>query len=288
MKGAASGGNGAAMTNTAAGRGTGVNSFGPLTAEDYEQSMGRWSRRLAPLLLDFAGVAPDGGRVLDVGCGTGSLTFAASERWPNAEIVGCDIAEPLLAHARTVTPQPGRARFEPGDACALPYPDGGFDLVLSSLVLMFVPDGALAAREMARVARPGATVAATAWDFRGGAVYHRLVADTAAALDPAAAAWRERVQRAPGVRPGDLVALWRGAGLSGVREGSLTIRMDYVSFADFWHPLTRSGQFGAFFRTLPPERQQVIAEAVQAAYLSGDPDGPRSFAATAWAVLGTR
>jgi hypothetical protein len=64
--------------------------------------------------------------------------------------------------------------------------------------------------------------------------------------------------------------------------------MDYAGFADFWNPLTRSGQFGAFFRTLPPERQRVIAEAVQVAYLSGDPDGPRSFAATAWAVLGTR
>ncbi|MBC4018307.1 class I SAM-dependent methyltransferase [Siccirubricoccus deserti] len=251
--------------------------------------MGRWSRLLAPLLLDFAGGAPEnGGRVLDVGCGTGSLTFAAAGRYPRAEVVGCDIAEPLLAHARAVNPEPGRVRFEHGDACALPYPDGAFDLVLSSLVLMFVPDGALAAREMARVARPGATVAATAWDFRGGAVYHRLVADTAAALDPVAAAWRERVQRAPGVRLGDLAALWRGAGLSGVRDGSLTIRMDYAGIDDFWGALTRSGQFGSFFRTLSPERQRVIADAVRAAYLSGDPDGPRSFAATAWAVLGTR
>jgi SAM-dependent methyltransferase len=250
--------------------------------------MGRWSRRLAPLLLDFAGGVPNSGRVLDVGCGTGSLTFAAAERWPGAEVIGCDIAEPLLAHARSADPAPGRVRFEAGDACALPYPNGGFDLVLSSLVLMFVPDGALAAREMARVARPGGTVAATAWDFRGGAVYHRLVADTAAALDGAAAAWRDRVQCAPGVRPGDLAALWRGAGLSGVREASLTIRMEFAGLADFWDPMTRSGQFGAFFRTLPPERQEPIAEAVRVAYLSGDPDGPRSFAATAWAVAGTR
>jgi SAM-dependent methyltransferase len=276
------------MAGTATNSRPGTNTFGPLTAEDYERSMGRWSRRLAPVLLDFAGGVPDGGRVLDVGCGTGSLTFAAAERWPGVEIIGCDIAEPLLAHARSAAPASGRVRFEAGDACALPYPDGGFDLVLSSLVLMFVPDGALAVREMARVARPGGTVAATTWDFRGGAVYHRLVADTAAALDGAAAAWRDRVQRAPGVRLGDLADLWRRAGLSGVREASLTIRMEFAAFADFWGSLTRSGQFGAFFRTLPPERQGVIADAVRVAYLSGDPDGPRSFAATAWAVAGTR
>ena len=52
--------------------------------------------------------------------------------------------------------------------------------------------------------------------------------------------------------------------------------------------MTRSGQFGAFFRTLPPERQRVVRNKVAAAYLTGDPDGPRSFAATAWAVAGTR
>jgi SAM-dependent methyltransferase len=277
------------MTSTAStgGATAAPNTFGPLTADDYERSMGRWSRRLAPLFLDFVG-GPNGGRVLDVGCGTGSLTFAAAERSPTAEVVGCDIAEPLLARARSANPHPGRVRFEQGDACALPYPDSEFGRVLSGLVLMFVPDGPLAAREMARVARPGGTVAATTWDFRGGTVYHRMVADTAAAVDEAAAAWRERVQRAPGVRPGDLADLWRQAGLSAVREVSLTMRMEFTGFTDFWGSMTRSGQFGSFFRTLPPERQRVVRDKVEAAYLTGDPDGPRSFAATAWAVAGTR
>ena len=66
-----------------------------------------------------------------------------------------------------------------------------------------------------------------------------------------------------------------------MREASPTIRMEFAGFADFWEPLTRSGQFGVFFRTLPPERQRAIRDKVEAAYLTGDPDGPRSFAATA-------
>lgn len=265
-----------------------ANTFGPLTADDYERSMGGWSRKLAPLFLDFVGNGPAGGRVLDVGCGTGSLAFAVAERHRTAEVVGCDIAAPLLARARSANPHPDRVRFEAVDACALPHRDGGFGLVLSALVLMFVPDGPLAAREMARVAQPGATVAAATWDFRGGAVYHRLLADAAVAADEAAAAWRDRVQRAPGVRLGDLAALWRGAGLQAVREGSLTIRMEFADFDDFCEPATRSGQFGAFFRALPPERQSAVRDKVEAAYLSGDPNGPRSSAATAWAVAGTR
>jgi hypothetical protein len=64
--------------------------------------------------------------------------------------------------------------------------------------------------------------------------------------------------------------------------------MEFTGFTDFWGSMTRSGQFGSFFRTLPPERQRVVRDKVETAYLTGDPDGPRSFAATAWAVAGTR
>ena len=116
--------------------------FGAAGAEVYERNMGRWSRRLAPLLLDFVGdeALPDGAEILDLGCGTGSLTFALAARHPAARITGCDIAAPLLAHARAANPAPGRVGFEHGDACALPFPNGRFDQVLSSLVLMFLPD----------------------------------------------------------------------------------------------------------------------------------------------------
>jgi len=83
---------------------------------------------------------------------------------------------------RDANPSPDRVHFEPGNACALPFSDSSFDLVLSSLVLMFVPDGALAAREMARVAKPGGMVAAATCDLRGGVIAARMLHDTMVAL----------------------------------------------------------------------------------------------------------
>jgi 2-polyprenyl-3-methyl-5-hydroxy-6-metoxy-1,4-benzoquinol methylase len=263
--------------------------FVPVAGEVYERQLGRWSRRIAPLFLNFLGDAGEAKRIIDVGCGTGSLTSSLAERHPTATIVGCDIAEPLLAYARTANRHPERVTFEHADACALPYDEGAFDCALCNFVLMFVPDADLAAREMARVARPGGVVAATTWDFRGGFTYIRMIADTMTAMDaPEAEAWRARFFSAPGARPGALAALWHGAGLRNVREAEITVRVEYANFADLWDPISSGPAFGVLIRSWSPEWQARVREKVRAAYLAGDPDGPRSFAITAWAVAGTR
>src|ERR1700737_4492107 len=66
----------------------------------YEVFLGRWTRRLAEPLLDFAGFTI-AGPVLDVGCGTGSLAYAMAARWPGHSVVGIDIAPPYIAFARS-------------------------------------------------------------------------------------------------------------------------------------------------------------------------------------------
>src|SRR4051812_39229502 len=123
--------------------------FAARSAEGYEQMMGRWSRRLAPKLIGFASLEA-GDRVLDAGCGTGSLTAALAGHTELAAVTGIDLAEPYVEFTRRILADP-RVEVEVGDVCALPYPDRAFDRALSLLVLQFVPEPGLAVREMRRV-----------------------------------------------------------------------------------------------------------------------------------------
>lgn len=252
----------------------------------YEQLMGRWSRQLALPFLDFVGTS-DGDRVLDVGCGTGHLAFAAARRVDAGAVRGIDLAQPYVDHARRHNADP-RIVFDVADACALPLADASFDRVLSLLVLHFVPRPEQAIAEMRRVARPGGVVGAAVWDARGGFVANRLFFDTAAALDPNANARRARNYTRPMTRPGELGSAWRSAGLENVVEATLAIRMEFASFTDYWAPYEgRDGPGAEYVGTLSEADRARLRVAVAAAYLDGEADGPRSFAALAWAVRGT-
>jgi hypothetical protein len=123
--------------------------------------------------------------------------------------------------------------------------------------------------------------------FRGGLVFQRLFWDTAAGLDPAAGAARDRLFSSPLALPEGLPLLWRETGLSAVERNSITIRMEFADFADYWEPLLGGqGPVGSYVTELSSERRNLIEERVRAAFLSGAPDGPRSLTATAWAMRG--
>lgn len=124
--------------------------------------------------------------------------------------------------------------------------------------------------------------------FPGGLVFQRLLWDTAAVLDPEARATRDRLFTAPLVLPEGLPALFHGNGLKDIERRSLTIRMDFANFEDYWQPfLGGQGPVGAYFAQLAPELKAQIKQAVRDAYCSGAADGERSLTATAWAVRAT-
>jgi SAM-dependent methyltransferase len=251
----------------------------------YEVFLGRWTRRLAQPLLDFAAF-PEEGRLLDVGCGTGSLAHAMAARWPGRGVIGVDIAVPYVAFARSQH-RLDNLTFEQADAGKLPYADASFAGAAAQLVLNFVPDAAAALREMKRVTARGGRLVATIWDFRGGLVYQRIFWDTAAGIDPAAAITRDRLFSGALALPDGLTALFASVGLARVERTSITIRMDYASFEDYWQPLCGGqGPVGTYLAALAADLRARIEQAVGVAYRSGAPDGPRSLTATAWAVRG--
>ncbi len=253
--------------------------------EGYELHMGRWSRRLAPLLIDFAGIGT-AERVLDVGCGTGNLSFALARDPGIGAICGLDRSAEYIDHADR-TNSDVRICFRVGDACKLPFPDASFDHTLSMLMVQFIPKPDVAVREKRRVTRPGGTVAAATWDTRGGFVAYRMVCDAAAMLDPRGQAWRARSLTRPMSRPGELRAAWLAAGLVDVEQDMRTIRMNFECFDDFWSPAEgREGPIAEYVTALEGEAKARLREAVRLSYLDGEDDGPRSYAATAWVVRG--
>ena len=113
--------------------------------------MGRWSRQLSLRFVEFAGVS-DAERILDVGCGTGSLTRVVLESADVKSIVGIDLADVYLESARQTIRDP-RVDFKAGDATSLPFAEKSFDRAFAMLVLHFVPDAKKVVNEMRRVVR---------------------------------------------------------------------------------------------------------------------------------------
>lgn len=260
--------------------------FSASDGDGYELQMGRWSRRLAPKFIEFTGIK-SADWVLDVGCGTGSLTSALALN-PNIRALhGVDFSAAYIEHAKRRN-KDSRIQFQAGDACALPFRNQEFDHSLSMLVLQFIPQPEKAISEMCRVTRPGGTVAAATWDSRGGFVWMRMFWDTAAMLDPEANVRRAKVCARPMTRPGDLERAWRAAGLADVVQDMLTIRMDFASFEDFWAPMEgKDGPYADYVRTLASAGKAAFRDKLWLAYVDGEADGPRSYAATSWVVKGT-
>ena len=199
--------------------------FNARDAEAYERVMGRWSRRLAGPFLDFARV--DRGAVLDVGCGTGSLTFLLAERAPAiVSLSAIDVAPSYIAYAKANNRDP-RVVFEDADAGSLPFPDASFDHCLSLLALHLMSEPGRAMGEMVRVTRPGGTIAGAVWDVRGGLPHARMFLDTAAMFDPAAVAVRDRYMTVPLAQTGELAALWRSHGLEDIEQTTVSVRFDF-------------------------------------------------------------
>jgi ubiquinone/menaquinone biosynthesis C-methylase UbiE len=262
-----------------------TSSFNVQHAAGYEQLMGRWSKRLAPLFIDFAGLA-DGEKILDVGCGTGSLTFMLARTADLTEIAAIDYSPVFVEEAIRRNTDP-RIKIRQADASALPFEDGTFDRALALLVLHFVPETGKAVAEMRRVVRPGGVVAAAVWDHLGGMPGMRMMVDTVAALSESGRQLRSRYFFQPMMQPGEMRQTFVEQGLLDVAETQLMIRMDYQSFDDYWAPIAAGeGPLGKYVATLDAAERAGIDAAVRDAYEAGRPDGPRSFANVAWACRG--
>lgn len=251
----------------------------------YEAYVGRWSRLVAVEFVRWLDL-PGGLRWLDVGSGTGVLTATVLTTAQPRQITGVDPSEGFVTQARAQVTDP-RASFAVGDARVLPLPDRAVDVVVSGLVLNFVPEPARAVADFARVVSPGGVVAAYVWDYAEGMQMMRHFWDAAGALDPAAAG-RDDGRGFPLCRPDALRNLWRDGGLTDISVQAIDVPTVFAGFADYWTPfLGGQGSAPAYLASLAEPEQAALRDLL-ATRLPPEPDGSIRLTARAWAVRGTR
>jgi SAM-dependent methyltransferase len=254
-------------------------------AQAYDRFMGRWSRLVAPLLVDFADV-PDSGRVLDIGSGTGSLAFAIAGKSARSQVTGIDPANEYIEYASRTNPFPERVSFQSGDAQQLDFPDAAFHASLSLLVFNFIPDPGKALQEVRRVTRPGGRITAATWDYGDGMRMLRVFWDAVVSLDPDAEKLDEK--NMPLCRAGELAKLWTQSGLRNVDEQPLEVTMRFKSFADYWDPfLLGQGPAGNYVRKIDTDRREALRADVRRRLSLANDDAPFELPARVWAVRGT-
>jgi SAM-dependent methyltransferase len=254
-------------------------------ASGYEKGVARWTRQLAVPFLDVVGLAP-GERILDLGCGTGSLAKEVLRRLEGGEVHGCDPSPSSVAVLRSQI-KDARLRLHVSDANRLPLPDGSVDRALSLFVLNFAGPGAIA--EKARVVRAGGWIAAGVADFRDTDLMIRRLYDLGGAATPDAARLRQEILGAPMCNPLRAAAECRRQGLEAVETVTLSVSVRYENFADCWSTLAvAQGPNGTILACLSRAARAAVEQQLRVAYLAGAADGPRRETIAIWALKARR
>lgn len=251
------------------------------STDTYEQYMGRWSRKVAPLFLEWLN-PKDGQTWIDIGCGTGELTALIADKYSPAQLTGIDPSEGYINFAKERIKS---ANLEVGNALEIELPDNSIDMAVSGLVLNFVPDQPKAISEMARIVRPDGSVALYVWDYAGHMQIMRYFFDIARQFDANSAEYDDGI-KAPICRPKPLKQAFENAGMIEVETTAIDIPTPFQNFDDYWAPfMAGTGSAPKYCASLSKDIQNKIRDAVSAKLPTG-PDGEILLAARAWAVRG--
>jgi len=225
--------------------------------QSYEHYMGRWSRRIAAKFVDWID-APANADWVEIGCGTGALTQAVLSAAAPRSILSTDKSSDFVTHVEAQLAD-DRAMFRVADALALPCADASADIVISALVLNFVPDKQAALAEMRRVVRPGGLVAFYVWDYPGGGMgFIDAFWKAAAEVDPDALDLDESARFQFCNKEG-LAELCGDAGASDVEISAIEVETLFPDFDALWRPFTLgAGPAPGYVKSLSEERQQKL------------------------------
>jgi ubiquinone/menaquinone biosynthesis C-methylase UbiE len=244
----------------------------------YERLMARWTGDAGTTFLDWL-APPSGAHWLDVGCGTGVFTELVIDRCAPASVIAIDPSPAQIELART-KPVARHVDFRVADAQTLPFPDGTFDIVVSSLVINFIADRPRALDEMRRVCRPGGVIAGYVWDFAAGRSPNSPIRFglQQIGVEPTP------VPGAEDSRPEALTSLFTGSRLTDIATTIIDVTMPFSDFKDFWQSQTPSYHpIGKMIAALSDSDREKVLESVRAGLPAG-PDGSVTHSARANAI----
>jgi ubiquinone/menaquinone biosynthesis C-methylase UbiE len=251
--------------------------------EAYEKFMGRRSRVCGRKFVDWLNLS-EGLEWLDAGCGTGALGEVILDMCAPSVLNGIDPSEPQIKGARGKIAN-SRAAFHIGDAMDMPFGEASFDVAVSSFALNYVPDKQKMMNEMARVVRPGGTVATMVFDHAGGE-------------DPARHFWRPVIARDAAfyeaefkkrgwdiTRPDIIEGFFKAAGLVEIEIHAITFEDAYEDFENFWSSITSVPMAGMtlFVNSLDEGEREEFKDVVRAEF-EYDVSHPFEITSRAWAV----
>ena len=213
-------------------------------ADAYERYMGRWSRAIGEKFLTWI-APPKNAYWLDVGCGTGAFTELILKNCAPEKVVAIDPSPQQVEHAKKTITAP-QADFRAGTAVYLPFRIDEFDVVVSALVIHFIPDRAKAFREMLRVTKPGGMVAGYTWRKGPGIIDAPYGPLARGVIEIAGEVMQSPV--VPEAMPDGLNATLKAAGYTGVEIETIEATQTFTDFEDYWisqaqtfqHPVSKS------------------------------------------------
>ncbi len=244
----------------------------------YDEFMGQWSRLAGESFLQW--LAPERGlKWADIGCGNGAFTQMLIEHVGAASIDGIDPSPEQIEFAR-LSVAGEAARFQQGDAMALPFANASIDAAVMALVLFFVPDPEKGVAEMCRVVRPGGLVSAYTWDIlEGGFPYDALFEGLREhGMEPMLP------PSSPASRMQATLDLWQGAGLQEIETKVITVRRTFGAFEEYWRLANFAPGLSAKLASVAPEARDVLLTFVRQRL--GADRGPFDVTARANAIKG--
>jgi ubiquinone/menaquinone biosynthesis C-methylase UbiE len=252
------------------------------SGDSYEYFMGRWSRLVAQLFLNW--LTPSSGLSwLDVGCGSGALSEVIIKNYNPAMLTAIDQSEGFIRIAQKRLGSQAHCRV--GNALSLPLEESSVNITVSGLVLNFILKPEKALLEMMRVTSDGGTVAVYVWDYAGTMDFLRHFWDAAVELKPEASNLHES-RRFHDSNGDALKRLFENSGFVNIETMPINITTHFREFEDYWKPFFGGqGPAAGFLLSLDEAEKNKLRKTLKAK-LTSQPDGSISMMARAWAAKG--